>query len=313
VAAVHLSTPLNKSPSAPPIATADAILVPAHNRRDLTLACLRALAAEGVLAWAAVVVIDDGSTDGTAEALESEFPVVYIIRGDGNWWWGGAIRRGMEWALSRGAARIFWLNDDCRPPLGGLRELRDFVAREDAVAWIEARTPRGWSYGAHRRSVWCVRRCRAEEERAGVIDTFSGNCVALPRGWIERAGLPDDAAFPHGLADLDYGLRLKRAGAPLRPFPGIVAASDEPGSAATERWLTSSRSMRAIWRDFSSPKSFLYFPAWRRFALRHWGPVWGWAVFVLPYARWAAILVLRTAAPSLARALARRSEREQAG
>ena len=95
---------------------------------------------------------------------------------------------------------------------------------------------------------------------------------------------------------------------------GITAAGSGCQAAlAAERWLTSSRSMRAIWRDFSSPKSFLYFPAWRRFALRHWGPVWGWAVFVLPYARWAAISVLRTAAPSLARALARRSEREQAG
>lgn len=65
--------------------------------------------------------------------------------------------------------------------------------------------------------------------------------------------------------------------------------------------------MRAIWRDFSSPKSFLYFPAWRRFALRHWGPLWGWAVFFLPYARWAAIAVLRKVAPSLARAMVRQS------
>ena len=302
-----LSAPLNTSLSAPPTATADAILVPAHNRRDLTLECLRSLAADGVLAWATVIVIDDGSTDGTAESLESEFPAVDIICGDGNWWWGGAIRRGMERALSRGAARIFWLNDDCRPPPGGLRRLRDFVAREDAVAWIEARTPRGWSYGGHRRSAWRVRRCSAEEEKSGEIDTFSGNCVALPRSWIERAGLPDDAAFPHGLADLDYGLRLKRAGAPLRPLPGIVAASHEPGAAANERWLTSPRSMRAIWRDFSSPKSFLYFPAWRRFALRHWGPLRGWAVFVLPYARWAAIAVLRKVSPSLARAMVRQS------
>jgi hypothetical protein len=55
--------------------------------------------------------------------------------------------------------------------------------------------------------------------------------------------------------------------------------------------------MRAIWADFSSPRSYLYFPAWRRFALRHWGPVWGWIVFAAPYARWLAIAAFRLVVP----------------
>ena len=180
------------------------------------------------------------------------------------------------------------------------------VARKNCVAWIDARAPGGWSYGAHRKTIWRVRRCTPDEEAHGKVDTFSGNCVCLPRKWIEHVGLPDDAAFPHGLADLDFGLRLKRIGAPLRPFPGFVAQSAEPAAAATERWLDTLRPMRDIWRDFSSPRSFLYFPAWRRFALRHWGPVWGWVVFTAPYARWGIIALLRTFAPGVARALARR-------
>jgi hypothetical protein len=51
--------------------------------------------------------------------------------------------------------------------------------------------------------------------------------------------------------------------------------------------------MRDIWRDFHSPRSFLHFPAWRRFALRHWGPLWGWGVFVAPYVRWGLIAIAR--------------------
>jgi hypothetical protein len=64
--------------------------------------------------------------------------------------------------------------------------------------------------------------------------------------------------------------------------------------------------MRAVWSDFSTPKSFLYFPAWRKFALRHWGPLWGWVVFGLPYFRWLLIAGLRTMAPAFARALVQR-------
>lgn len=271
----------------------DVIIIPVHNRRETTLRCLRALAADEVFSWATVMVVDDGSSDGTADAVTREFPAVAQLRGDGSWWWGGAIRRGMAWALTAGAERVFWLNDDCEPPPGGLRGLRTFATRKNAVAWIDAVAPGGWSYGAYRKGMWSVRRCTASEEARGDIDTFSGNCVCLPRPWIERVGLPDDHRFPHGLADLDYGLRLRAAGAPLRPAPEKPARNADPAAASAESWRTSRRPMRAIWRDFSSPRSHLYFPAWRAFALRHWGPLWGWAVFAAPYVRWLGVAVLR--------------------
>jgi len=189
---------------------------------------------------------------------------------------------------------VLWLNDDCRPPGSALEKLCAFAAQTSGVAWIDARAPGGWSYGAHRKTLWRVRRCTPAEEAQGKIDTFSGNCVCLPRAWIERVGLPHAHLFPHGIADFDYGLRLHAAGAPLRRLPGVVADNADPSPAASESWRTSPRPMRAIWRDFSSPRSFFHFPAWRRFALRHWGPVWGWAVFAAPYVRWAAIAALRT-------------------
>lgn len=281
------------------------IIIPVHNRREVTLAALRRLAADGVMAWAQVLVVDDRSTDGTANAIAVEFATVALLRGDGTWWWGGAIRRGMEWAIARDARWIFWLNDDCDPPPGALRRLRDF-AGEGRVAWIDAQSPGGWRYGGHRRTAWGLRRSEPAEEAAGRVDTFSGNCVCLPRRWIDRVGLPHDQYFPHGLADLDYGLRLHAAGAELRALPGAVAASAEPGAAAVESWLTSPRSMREIGREFRSPKSFLYFAAWRRLALRHWGPIWGWAVFAAPYARWTVIALLRGLAPGTTRAWGQR-------
>lgn len=279
----------------------DVIIIPAHNRRALTLGALRALAADGVTEWAKILVVDDGSHDGTSEAVRAEFPRVEIQHGDGNWWWCGAIRRGMAWALAQNAERIFWLNDDCRVPAGGMRALREIVSRDNRVAWIDAVAPGGWNYGGHRKTAWCVRRCTPEEEAKGAIDTFSGNCVCLPRQWIERVGLPHDHLFPHGIGDLDYGLRLRAAGAPLQRLPGVIATNADPSADAAESWLASARPMREIWRDFSSPRSFYHFPAWRRFALRHWGPAWGWVVFAAPYARWAGIAVIRALAPGVAR------------
>lgn len=283
----------------------DVILIPAHNRRATTLDALRALATHEVLSWATVVVIDDGSEDGTSEAVQRDFPRTVLLRGDGTWWWGGAIRRGMEWATGAGAERIFWLNDDCRPPAGALRRLRDRVLATGTVMWIDARAPSGWSYGAHVKTAWRVRRCTPEEEGAGKFDTFSGNCVCLPRRVVDRVGFVHDHRFPHGLGDLDYGLRLARAGFKAAPLSKAIAENAEPSAAASESWMVTNRPMRTIWREFSSPRSFLYFPAWRHFAVRHWGILWGPVVFAAPYARWAAIAMLRTLLPTLARRIGR--------
>ncbi len=287
----------------------EVIVIPVHNRRETTLRCLRLLREHEVLGWAAVVVVDDGSTDGTAAAVRAEFAAVEIISGTGDWWWGGAIRRGTERALAQGAERIYWLNDDCRPPDGALAALRDRVRASGEVTWVPAQTPCGWRYGGQRRTAWGIRSCTPEEEAAGRAETFSGNCVCLPRCWLERAGLPDDAAFPHGFADLDQGLRLHRAGARLSCLQGYIAAADDPGPAARERWLTTDRPMREIWREFSSPRSFLYFPAWRRFTRRHWGPLHGRLVFALPYLRWILIAGLRWVAPAWCRRRGRKPVR----
>jgi GT2 family glycosyltransferase len=301
------------SEKALPVVHGDIIVIPAHNRREVTLEALAALEGQGVPSWATVLVVDDGSIDGTGNAVGRNFPWAHVLTGDGTWWWCGSIRRGMEWALVGGAERIIWLNDDCRPPPGALSALSELVRREAGVAWINAETPGGWSYGSHRKTLWSVRRCTSAEERAGLIDTFSGNCVCIPRAWIERAGLPDDKRFPHGLGDLDYGLRLRKAGAPLRPLPGVTATNADPSAASAESWLSSARTMGSIWGDFSSPRSFLYFPAWRAFSLRHWGAVWGWCVYSAPYARWAAIAAIRGAAPGVAKSIANRRRRTRSG
>lgn len=272
----------------------DIILIPVHNRRETTVGCLRFLRGDDVFSWAKVIVIDDGSTDGTSEAVCSEFPDVEILRGTGSWWWTGAIRRGMELALTQKADRVIWLNDDCMPPPASLWKLSQFVREKGGVAWITARAPGGWDYGGHVKTVTRIRRCTPAEESRGRIDTFSGNCVCIPRDWIEKIGLPDDHHFPHGIGDLDYGLRLRAAGASLRALPDTIATNADPSQSSSESWLRSARPMRAIWNDFRSPKSFLNFRAWRHFAIRHWGPIWGPVVYVLPYIRWALIATVRS-------------------
>jgi N-acetylglucosaminyl-diphospho-decaprenol L-rhamnosyltransferase len=88
------------------------VVIPVHNRWELTESCLRHLQAQTVLNT--VIVCDNDSTDGTPERLRNEFPEVRLVQLDRNLGFPAACNRGVE----AGAGEIVVLlnNDvDCRP------------------------------------------------------------------------------------------------------------------------------------------------------------------------------------------------------
>ncbi|MEK6208865.1 MAG: glycosyltransferase [Pseudomonadota bacterium] len=43
-----------------------------------------------------LILVDDGSTDGTAESVRARIDAVSVIRGSGNWWWAGSLQKGLN-------------------------------------------------------------------------------------------------------------------------------------------------------------------------------------------------------------------------
>ncbi|MEP6750123.1 MAG: glycosyltransferase, partial [Bacteroidota bacterium] len=70
------------------------IVVPVFNRVALTLKCLQSVANQTYKDYK-VIVIDDGSTDGTAEMVQASFPASIIIKGDGNYYWTKCVNTGI--------------------------------------------------------------------------------------------------------------------------------------------------------------------------------------------------------------------------
>src|SRR5215213_1125781 len=92
-----------------------AVLITCHNRRAKTIACLDALFTQARFAGGfRVFLVDDGSTDGTREAVEAQFSNVTILRGNGTLFWCGGMRKAFAAAAPSDPDHYLWLNDDTR-------------------------------------------------------------------------------------------------------------------------------------------------------------------------------------------------------
>lgn len=190
------------------------ILIPIHNRKKITLNCLSHLQNIGDLDNYQVVIIDDGSSDGTKEAIENKFPQVKILNGNGNLWWTGAIALGMTYALKQKAQYIFWLNDDCLPVADSIFKMQKFL-QNYPQAIVGASCRYASSDGIIDTGFIGRQKTSAIEHDYLLVDGLSGFLVGMTRSVPEQIGLPDSRRFPHYAGDTAYTLLASRSGIPV--------------------------------------------------------------------------------------------------
>ncbi len=240
------------------------IVIPVHNRCAVTQRCLERLREIGVLDWAQVLVVDDGSSDGTRRMIEHGFPGVRIVTGDGDLWWSGAIRLGMETAITSGAECIIWLNDDTLPQRGALECLSRMAVEQSAVCGGVSRTPSasfayagGVMYGR-----WPQQLHKAPDPATGPlpVEWLHGNMVAIPAVVWRRIGLNECCWMRHTFADIEYTLRAHRMGVPVLLIPAAQAEAAGNDSASYWSWRDPRLSWGHVLAGFSSPRVWWYLP-----------------------------------------------------
>lgn len=100
------------------------VVVLSWNTRDLTLACLAALAADPARRRREIVVIDNGSDDGSADAIAAAYPEVALVRNADNRGYSGGNNQGAEVARGRW---LCLLNSDTEVRPGALDAVVDFL------------------------------------------------------------------------------------------------------------------------------------------------------------------------------------------
>lgn len=279
-----------------------AAVLTAFNRRDQTLACLRSIGGQADRGDVSleVFIVDDGSTDGTGEAIAAEFPEVRLLHGDGSLYWNGGMRLAFGAALAEGFDFYWWLNDDTELDDGALSLLlathAELSTRGSAASIVAGSTRHPetgeLTYGGVVRpsqSRPMHFRLLSPRHEPRECETMNGNCVLIPRQVAERVG-NIDAAYRQKMGDYDYGLRARRAGCSVWITPGTIGTcADHPPRATDTAPLRDE--LRRLWSVKELPPG-----PWATFTRRWGGPAWP-VYFASPYLRRAAALVMERLRP----------------
>ena len=260
-----------------------AAIMACHNRREGTLACLHGLHRQALPESVVlhVFLTDDGSSDGTADAVRSAYPEVTILSSEGNLFWNGGMRLAFGAALQQGYDYYLWLNDDTilyGDAIQNLLECHADVAgtpdREGIVVGTTRDGDTGQAtYGGvvryHR-----TKRLRfslvVPEEHPVACETMNGNCVLIP-GEIARNVGNLDPAFTHSIGDFDYGLRAQAQGYPIWVAPGFMGECSR--NSMDESFNNRDLQLGERYRKLVGPKGLP--PAeWKIFCRRYAGPAW---------------------------------------
>ena len=204
-------------------------------------------------------MVDNGSSDGSADAVAERFPDVELVRAGVNLGFAAGNNVGIRRALDRGADWVLLVNNDAEAEPGLVEALAAAaVARPDAGVLackvLFADSDRLWYAGAGFHPV--LGRSRHEgfgEEDApgslGDTDRATGAAMAVSRAAIEAAGLLDEELFLYA-EDLEWSLRIHAAGFAVVYVPAarvrhrVSSAAGGAGSPTTTYYET--RNMLAV-------------------------------------------------------------------
>ena len=241
-----MNVTVNRQPSTVnhPMPEASIVIVTWNGRVDL-LECLNSLK-KLVPPRPSIIVVDNGSTDGTAGAVAEKFPHVRVITSPRNRGFSGGNNLGIEKALEEGADYICLLNNDTVADPRFLAELLR-AGSEDSQAGILGsriycydRPGIIWSQGIdiHETTgrIYTPLNNRREVELPAAVsgtDAVSGAAMLLKGEMLREIGMFDEDYFLC-FEDVDLCLRARKEGYRILTVPASRVRHKVSGSMGGE-------------------------------------------------------------------------------
>lgn len=179
-----------------------------------------------------LLVVDNGSTDGSVQAARALFPNVTFIENGANLGFGEGNNAGMRYALQHGADWVLLLNNDLTVAPDLLTHMMQAAAADERLGMLGPKIyyhdqPGTIWFAGGRINYWAgttshrgIRELdRGQYDRAEETDYLTGCTLLIRREVLERVGMFDPIYFPAYSEDADLCVRAARGGYRLLYVP----------------------------------------------------------------------------------------------
>ena len=244
-----------------------AVLITCFNRKEKTIRCLESIYSQKLPEFVKfeLFIVDDGSTDGTAQAIQAKFPEVNMLAGDGNLFWAGGMRFAWNTALATKKYDFFWLvNDDTSfypETFSHLLEADRYAITNYGVSGIYSGSTRDPKSGVR---TYGGEKLRNRDDYATIplhpngqyqsCEFTNANILLIPASVVDAVGIFSDV-YVHSIADFDYSMRVMEAGLPVLILPEFAGFCENDHNDQHQGGL---RNIRKRLRNLFGPKGYSY-------------------------------------------------------
>lgn len=270
------------------------VIMTCHNRKELTLEAVMRFqeSSKNTEFDVEFIICDDGSTDGTYEAL-IKLKSVTVLRGSGNEYWAGGMALVEKIALqgNTSGSYLVWLNDDVVLDIDALVRIKPILITNahSIVVCAMRNLVNEITYSGLKKTGWYPHSYSIDFpiDTVKKVATFNGNLVFIPFS-IARKLDGIDSVFIHTLADIDYGLRATKCGVNILLAPGTFGLCLK-----NETQVIENSPILEKWRFFIGPKGSGNFKSLKHFTYRHKKIQWPF-VIVGVYSAWWLRAIVKT-------------------
>lgn len=249
--------------------TTIAIVFPVFNGLSYTKKCLKALyqrfeALKSKPYQFKVIIVDDGSSDGSGQWIRDNYPQVILKTGNGNLWWSGGVNMALKAGLEEHGVDYFvWWNNDIIPGEDYFINLIDILEKTttDTVIgskiYLDPDYRTIWSMGGKfdvktgfKSMIGTQTMDGPEFEKPQPCDWLTGMGTITHRSVYEEIGMLDENLFPQYHGDADFTLRASKAGFKVVAMPGLNIYNDTRHSG-----LKHDESFGRLWQSLFSIRS----------------------------------------------------------
>lgn len=242
------------------------VVIPTHNTRELTLESVASVLAQD-LTGIEIIVVDDGSSDGTVESIAEQHPTVTVIRNDESLGFSASANRGLCKAQGR---ILLLLNSDAAlkpgslPPIFDAFEIDEYLGIAGAALQYPDGSPQ-WSGGAFPTLPWLFaltsgiavfagalplyRRFKSPgTPAAGSVQWVTGAAMAIRRQvWTDLGPLDEGYRF-YG-QDLDLCRKASKEDWRIALIPGFVVSHHQGATIGSGEGGTGTANPEHLWND----------------------------------------------------------------